>query len=1165
MDGQWRIELLGGLRVWRPSAAGLPSGTVISRFRMQKAGALLAFLAFHDRPVYPRDLLAEVLWPEIAPEAGRNNLRGVLHSLRKQLAASGEPVHLFLVSDRGTIGLRAGSFTTDVGAFTAALQTTAHVPLPRDRATRLAQAVALYGGELLPDFYEEWVLRERERLRERYLRTLQQLAAVLEESGDLEGALKYADQALAADPLREEAHYALMRLHAAAGQPAAALRQYQELERLLRQELGENPSATTRALAEELRANDRVFVVAQVAPRQEESLAALPSRPDPGPPTPAGTPPSWPLPLAFPTPLSRFFGREAEIAALVALLGGFTTESTEDTEQDDTTENAKTRTTLPRCGASRKGENAKRDGAGGDTVSRFRTFALSRSQSNDPAAPTRLVTLTGPGGSGKTRLAIEVARRLTPRFDGAVGFVPLVDVADAERLGEVIADAVAMPRPPNSEGLAGLVELFRQRPWLLVLDNFEHLVESGALLVQDLLARAPALTCLVTSRTRLDLGGEQEFAVMPLPTPRAPSAPLRAPGSPLRGESPSSERGAWSPEHLSDFPSVQLFVDRARAVYREFVVTEANAAAVAELCDRLEGLPLALELAAAWAQTLTPSQMLERLERRFELLVSRHRDPSPRHQSLRATIEWSYARLAPEQQQLLAQLSVFRGGFSLEAVEAVCDHGSGNSDALSTHNRLLGYLRGLQACSLVVAEQEVGSAPGGAMRYRLLETLREFAAEQLDAAARAGVADRHARFFLALAEEAEAAPRGVGPDDPLERLEREHDNLRAALEWSRTPTGDLAVGLALGAALGRFWEGHGHLTEGRKHLAALLAALSEREGASALWLGSFAARRSHTRLVAAAGRLARLQGQSEVARAFLEQSLSLARELGDASLLAHILSSLAITQTDPRRRDALYQESLALYRELGDQRGVASTLVWLGSWCRRYDPRQAQVLYQEALATLRRLGEPRPLAWALIHLAGLVSLLGDLPAVCSHTAESLALSQAASDPLGIACCQGFLGSVALAEGRLDEAQSLYEEALRLFIELDSRADVALMRIGLGKLAAARGDAQAAAAQLEEALATFPEQSEWSETVWATLELGRLAKQEGEYVQARARFAHCLSLAEKWDHQFLLVASLEGLAEVADAIGEPEQAARFFEQAAARRQALGMPIPSREGA
>ena len=345
---------------------------------------------------------------------------------------------------------------------------------------------------------------------------------------------------------------------------------------------------------------------------------------------------------------------------------------------------------------------------------------------------TRLVTLTGPGGSGKTRLALEATRQITDhtgsRFLGPVCFVPLADLSDARLIPAAIAEALALPRADDAEPLGQIVAaLAGLPPALLILDNFEHLVERGAPLILALLTRLPALTCLVTSRRRLSLPGERECPVPPLSVP-----PLFLPDAPE------------TPALVAQAAGVQLFVDRAQATRPDFQLTRGNAAAVAALCRSLEGIPLAIELVAARAMALTPAQMNARLVQRFELLTSRREDKENRHRSLWAALAWSYDLIPPPLRRFFAGLSVFRGGCTAEAAQAVCEEPSA-----------LECLTQLRERSLVIVEHE-GAEP----RFRLLETLREFAGEQLTEGHRERLRARHEEWFLGLAEESRSALRG---------------------------------------------------------------------------------------------------------------------------------------------------------------------------------------------------------------------------------------------------------------------------------------------------------------------------------------------------------------------------------------------------------------------
>ncbi|MES2459243.1 MAG: BTAD domain-containing putative transcriptional regulator, partial [Armatimonadota bacterium] len=687
MTTVWRVCLLGGLRAERDAE-------VVARFRSQKIGALLAYLALFPRRPHTREELADLLWPDSEPETARTNLRTALSSLRRQLEPPGIPAGTVLVSSgSGDISLNPSLIETDVAQFEEVIKRATRPALPRDEYLRLLEeAVSLYGGPLLPGVYETWATTERDRLASAYLDALRRLVAHHEQAGNPEIALGFARRSVTADPLAEDAHADVIRLLQAVGDRAGARRQFDELSRLLEEQFGGEPAPETRAL-----------LAAKPAPR----LTTAPSPvPDAKPRTttvdePIGhsglktltgtrqplSPPAAPLNL--PLTLTRFFGREQELAELRARL-------------------------------SPQGTS----GSGG----------------------TRLVTLTGPGGSGKTRLAVETARGLGADFPGGIWFVPLADLREAEHIGGALADALGLPRAQTTSPLQQAIEALAQktsadRPVLLVLDNFEQLVgEGGADVAHELLAGVPSLSCLVTSRQRLLIDGEQEFALAPLP------APFETGKTIWTGDTSA-------PEGLLAFPCVQLFVDRARAARPDFQLSSRNADSIANLCSKLEGVPLAIELAAAWSQTLTPSQMRERLDQRFDLLVTRRRDALGRHRSLRAAVEWGWDLLAPEARDFFAQLSVFRGGWTLEAAEAV----TGRPDALM----LLTLLRDH---SFVLTEEEQEDI--GQMRFRMLETLREFADEQVASVADQSTLDvRHYEYFLQLAEQAE--PQLHGPEQAL--------------------------------------------------------------------------------------------------------------------------------------------------------------------------------------------------------------------------------------------------------------------------------------------------------------------------------------------------------------------------------------------------------------
>ncbi len=974
MTEPWRIDVLGDLRARQGEIT-------ITRFRTHKTGALLAFLAFPPGRTHARDDLARQFWAEDEPEAGRTSLRQALSSLRRQLEPPGAPPESVLRADRLTVSLNPNAISVDVAEFEDQLRIASRPETTREaKVEALARAVGLYRGAFLPGYYEDWALSERERLEVSHLEALTKLTELLAQSGDWERATVYARRAVAADPLREESHQALMRLLVASGQPSAALLQYETLERLLREELDEKPSRETREMARRIREDGAAAAAASAAaaaiPRSGSGAPAAPAprRPPPSPAVPIAAPPST-LPQQTLTPartrhlpiqFTRFFGRDAELARVQELL-----------RADD----------------------------------------------------TRLLTLTGPGGSGKTRLATEAAECLTDVFSGGLWFVPLSDVTGAARIAGSLVEALGLPPSvedaPFARAAKALESHGKRGPVLVVFDGFEHLVEQGAPVVHALMARVPALFCLVTSRQRLDLSGEQEYPIQPLPVPTGPGAP----------------------ERLMEFSSVQLFADRARAAQPDFAITRANAEAVARLCERLEGMPLAIELAAAWAQVLTPAQMLDKLRARFELLASRRRDLSARHRSLRATIEWSYRLLPPELQRFFARLSVFRGGWTLEAAETVCE------EPLA-----LEYLQQLRERSLLGVEEAQA-----AMRYRLLETLREFAEEQVDAAERTALSQRHLDWCLALAERAQDMLRGSEQALWMDRLETEHDNLRAALTWCKTSECEADKGLWLAGALSRFWRVRGHFSEGRSHLADVLARseMMDREEHSRHALLS-----PRAKVMASAATLALFQSDYEAARALFESSLTLAREAQDKTRISDALRSLGIIAReygDYETAQSQFEESLVLAREMDDWEGVINCLRSLGLMAKdRGDYPAAQRLFEESLALAKQREDKRSIALALHNLGDVARGQEDFTAAHDLYEASLALHREVGNRLGIAAVLSSLGSVARDQGDLAQARALYEEGLRLERDAGDRKGIARSLGAFASVAAANQDPNRAA-------------------------------------------------------------------------------------------------------
>jgi predicted ATPase/DNA-binding SARP family transcriptional activator len=985
MDTPWRIELLGGL--WATQG-----DRVVSRFRTQKTAALLAYLAYFNHRSHPRAALIDLLWPECELDAGRNQLRMALTSLRHQLEPPGVPAGAVIIADRSSVRLNPSAYVTDVAQFEAALQAAQSAGSPTEQSRWLTEAIAQYRGELLPGGGEPWIVPERQRLAEAYLQALQQLMLHRERAGDLSDALQIAWRAAAADPLQEEACCDLIRLLAAANQPRMALLQYEEIERLLAQELGLSPGEELRELGRALRSQ----VGSEAARIPERLCPDAISGPEPQQLPSPGAPPASQgnLPLQF----TAFFGREDELTRLQRLLHPAPTLD------------------IPRA---------------------------------------RLVTLTGPGGSGKTRLALEAARRLRDPFRSAVWFVPLQDLSDAHQIEDQLLRTLRVSRASSLQPLDQGVAVLSRQPSLLLLDNFEHLVAVGVELVQALLERVETVTVLVTSRQSLGLPGEREFPVPPLPVPAVRSSLLGDAAAPK-----TERRGQHTGELtlLLSCPSVRLFVDRAQAVRPDFQLTRSNAEAVAALCRGLEGLPLALEMAAARAAVLTPAQMLQRLEQRFGLLVSRQRTAPLRHRSLRAALDWSYQLLSPEMQRFFAHLSVFRSSFTLEAAEAV-----------SAEPQALEYLTHLRECSLVLAEDA-----GSEMRYRLLESLREYGTEQLGLDERTALARQHAQYYLALAEAAEPGMVGANQATYFPWLEREHNNLRAALDWLAA-SGDAEAALRLAGALWEFWAGSDHRAEGRDWLVQVLALARAQArtparakallgagtlscwegncGPARLFLeecrsicGELGDRKTLAWSLLYLGQMAFSEGDAGAAQSLLTQSLAIGQELADARVSAHALSRLAQaarSQDDDAAARAFLEESLALFRKWNLQRGTARALTLLGDLAlSQNDGEAARAFFEESLMIRRALGAQGYIAEVLSGVGKAALLQGDAAAARASFQERLVIYREIGDRSGVAASLYGLGQVALCHGEREAARSLFTQSLTLRRELEDQAGIA---------------------------------------------------------------------------------------------------------------------------
>ncbi len=671
-------------------------------------------------------------------------------------------------------------------------------------------------------------------------------------------------------------------------------------------------------------------------------------------------------------------------------------------------------------------------------VGRSREVATAKELLLRPEVP--LITVTGPAGIGKTRLALQVAGEMMDQYPGGVYFVPLAAVSDPELLASVIAQTLGARETGAHPPLTTLKEYLRNAaatPMLLLLDNFEHLT-AAAPRVAELLASGPGLKVLVTSRAPLRIYGEHEFPLPPLTVPESPTLP--------------------SLEALSNYSAVALFTQRAAAVKPDFELTADNAPAVAEICTRLDGLPLAIELAAARIKLLSPSVILARLASRLQLLTGGARDLPARQQTLRGAIDWSYDLLDAAEQKLFQRLAVFVGGCTLEAAEAVCN----------TRNDLgLDLLEGMASIVDKSLLQQVDAA-GHEPRFVMLETIREYAAEKLSASTEDDLISRaHAAYYLVLAEEGASEVGSKQQAAWLDRFELEHDNFRAALHWL-VGSKEAEWGLRLGAALFQFWETREYLNEGRDWLGKLL-----RIPAAA------APGKARARALFAAAVLAGAQRDYASADTLLQQSLAIARDLGDQRGVAVSLNALAVYARDAGRLAAsrsLFEESLQLWREVGDQEAVARALSNLASVAKlQREYARAHALYQECLTIFQQIGDRTSYAWSLNHQGDVARDQGDYLAARRFYQESLATFREVGDRWAIAGSLADQGNLAVDEGDYRAAHSLYGESLKIFRELGQKRGIARVLECFASSAAAQSQPEralrlaGAAAALRQAL------------------------------------------------------------------------------------------------
>jgi predicted ATPase/transcriptional regulator with XRE-family HTH domain len=630
----------------------------------------------------------------------------------------------------------------------------------------------------------------------------------------------------------------------------------------------------------------------------------------------------------------------------------------------------------------------------------------------------RLLTLTGAGGIGKTRFAYGLAERLRGECKHGVFVVMLAPIRDPELVPLAIAQVLGVPESADRPILENLKAYLRDKQMLLVLDNFEQVI-SAALLLSDLLVSSPQLKLLVTSRELLHLRGEHDFPVPPLGVPNS--------------------RELLASNNVSEYPGVQLFVQRTLDVKPDFTPTRENLAAIAHICTRLDGLPLAIELAAARMRFLPAQALLARLTNRLGLLTSGARDAPLRQQTMRATIAWSYDLLDESEHMLFRHLSVFSGGFTLEAAEGVCNVEVFDGIASLVDKSLLTQ----------------GVSSDGGARFMMLETVREYSLGKLvESGEEREVRQRHAWFFLAFAERAE--PELHGPEQVawLNHLEDEHDNLRAALQWANENR-EAELALRMVGALGWFWSLHGHRNEGREQFTRALSLTEAAERTAA-----------RAKALEGAGHLAFWQGDLAVVSSLFEEGLAINREIDNKPGIASSLNALGMlvtTQGDYPLARSLLEESLSISQELKDRWAVAGSLLWLGRAAEfQGDYGSARSLLEEALEMQRALGDKWGISSSLFQLGEVAFEEGDYGLARSLYEESLAIDRELGDRWGMVWPFHRLGLLAYHQQDYNLAHSLLRESAVISKEVGSKVGVAVTLEGLAQVEVAQGKLERAA-------------------------------------------------------------------------------------------------------
>ncbi len=880
------VKLLGRFEVSRD---GKPI-TIASR----PAQSLFAYLILNAGTAHRREKLAGLLWPDSLEETARDNLRHALWRVRKALESASSI--RFLHADDLTIKFETSS---DYWLDAAELE-----KLSEDAsADELVVVLAEYQGELLPGFYDEWVVLEREHLQSVFEHKMARLMSLLQNEDRWLDILDWGERWISLGQKPEPAYRALMSAHAAKGDMSKVAATYERCVKSLR-EFGMEPSEQTKELYENLKSGKQTPKTMSVTmkPVMKETSSTIP------------------------VPLTSFIGREKELKEIAKVLSS-----------------------------------------------------------------SHLLTLTGPGGVGKTRLAIQTAHDSIKKFKDGVFWIGLVGLSDENLIPQEIAQSLNIREVSNEPLIETLKTHLKSKDVLLVIDNCEHLIRACAQYAEQLLAACLKLKILATSIESLGLFNENTWQVPSLPLP--------------------DMQESLSLKELQEFASIELFDERASNAKSGFVLDERNVSSVAQICRRLDGIPLAIELAAARVKVLSVDEIAARLDDRFSLLTAGSRTAIPRHQTLRATIDWSYDLLTELERILLRRLSVFAGGFTLEAAESVCSQGMKRSDILD----VLGHLVD-KSLVIVEADSEISET-----HYRLLETIRQYALEKLVGSGEAStIRDQHLGFYLGLAEKSEPNIFSSESVAWISRLDKELDNLRAAMDWA-TNSGKAVATLQIAGSLVYFWFAHALLVSewhDRVQQALSLPEGIERTLARAKALNGF-------------GFMYWADMYLTDKRPEFEEALSIGREFGDQWNIAAALRNLGLLeniQGNYLEARSFLEQSLEIWRGMGAEGklGHAIAVTLLGDVAlNQGEAEWARSLFEESAVSLsREFGDINFHAYPVRRLGQLAWREGDYGKAVALCKESLNLNQEIGDPRGVMACVAGFAAIAVAQEKFERATKL---------------------------------------------------------------------------------------------------------------------------------------------